>query len=178
MISLTIKEIADIVGGTPVNVDEKKVITQSPEIDSRKVSSENFFIALPGERAHGNDFAKDAIKAGAIFALMTTDLGIPAIIVEDPFIALQKIAQEARTRMTECTFIGITGSHGKTTTKDLLGHILPIAGKTVVPQGSFNNEIGVPLTILQCTDETKYCVLEMGARHPGDITALTKIGAP
>ena len=80
--------------------------------------------------------------------------------------------------MTECTFIGITGSHGKTTTKDLLGHILPIAGKSVVPQGSFNNEIGVPLTILQCTDETEYCVLEMGARHPGDITALTKIGAP
>ena len=62
MISLTIKEIADIVGGTPVNVDEKKVITQSPEIDSRKVSSENFFIALPGERANGNDFAKEKWK--------------------------------------------------------------------------------------------------------------------
>jgi UDP-N-acetylmuramoyl-tripeptide--D-alanyl-D-alanine ligase len=178
MIALTIKEIADIVGGTAVNVDEKKVITQSPEIDSRNVTSNSFFIAMPGERANGNDFAKEAIKAGASFALMTTDLGIPAVIVKDSFIALQQLAKEVRIRMSSCTFIAITGSHGKTTTKDLLGHILPIAGKSVVPQGSFNNEIGVPLTILQCTDDTKYCVLEMGARHAGDITALAKIGMP
>jgi UDP-N-acetylmuramoyl-tripeptide--D-alanyl-D-alanine ligase len=178
MISLTIKEIADIVGGTSVNIDEKKIITESPEIDSRKVTADNYFIALPGERVDGTDFAKEAIRAGASFVLMTTDLGIPAIIVKDSLMALQQLAKEVRARMNDCTFIGITGSHGKTTTKDLLGHILPIAGKSVVPRGSFNNEIGVPLTILQCTDETKYCVLEMGARHIGDITALTKIGAP
>jgi len=178
MISLSIKEIADIVGGTVANVDENKIITQSPEIDSRKVTSDNYFVALPGDRVNGNDFAKDAIKAGASFALMTMDIGIPAVVVKDSFVALQQLAKEVRIRMTGCTFIGITGSHGKTTTKDLLGHILPIAGKSVVPQGSFNNELGVPLTILQCADDTKYCVLEMGARHSGDITALTKIGMP
>ena len=178
MISLSIKEIADIVGGTVANVDENKIITQSPEIDSRKVTSDNYFVALPGDRVNGNDFAKDAIKAGASFALMTMDIGIPAVVVKDAFVALQQLAREVRVRMTGCTFIGITGSQGKTTTKDLLGHILPIAGKSVVPQGSFNNELGVPLTILQCADDTKYCVLEMGARHSGDITALTKIGMP
>jgi UDP-N-acetylmuramoyl-tripeptide--D-alanyl-D-alanine ligase len=80
--------------------------------------------------------------------------------------------------MKHCTFIGITGSHGKTTTKDLLGHILSIRGECVVPSGSFNNEIGVPLTILHCTDLTQFCVVEMGARHRGDIAQLCQIAQP
>ena len=96
MISLSIKEIADIVGGTVANVDENKIITQSPEIDSRKVTSDNYFVALPGDRVNGNDFAKDAIKAGASFALMTMDIGIPAVVVKDSFVALQQLAKEVR----------------------------------------------------------------------------------
>jgi UDP-N-acetylmuramoyl-tripeptide--D-alanyl-D-alanine ligase len=175
---MTIAEIAAAVDGTIVQLDPGSITTASPVIDSRKADPTTFFIALPGARVDGNDFAQSAISAGAQFSLMTVNLGLPSIIVKDAAAALTALAGYARHKMTTCTFIAITGSQGKTTTKDLAGQILSTVGEVVVPQGSFNNEIGVPLTILQCSDTTQFCLLEMGARHVGDIASLVRIAAP
>ena len=178
MIALSVAEIAQIIGAKVVELDPREIITEYPEIDSRKVEPGSFFIALPGERVDGNTYALQAIESGARFAITNVNLGIPSLVVENTSKALISLAVEVRNRIKQCTFIGITGSHGKTTTKDLLGHILPILGECVVPGGSFNNEIGVPLTILRATEQTRFCVIEMGARHPGDIKALCQIAKP
>jgi UDP-N-acetylmuramoyl-tripeptide--D-alanyl-D-alanine ligase len=178
MIPLTIAEIAEIIGAEIFGIDPSEVITEVPVIDSRKVEAGTFFVALPGERVDGNSFAKEAIANGARFAITTINLGIPSLVVEDAGVALTTLATVVRERIKHCTFIGITGSHGKTTTKDLLGHVLGVAGECIVPTGSFNNEVGVPLTILHVTPNSMFCVVEMGARHSGDIASLCKIAKP
>ncbi len=178
MIALTVAEIARIIDAEIVDLDPNAIITEYPEIDSRKIMEGTFFVALPGERVDGNTYANEAITNGARFAITTVNLGIPSLVVEDTAEALIKLATFVRERMKHCTFIGITGSHGKTTTKDLLGHILSVRGECVIPRESFNNEIGVPLTILHTTDTTQFCVLEMGARHVGNISKLCLIAKP
>ncbi len=178
MIALNIAQIAEIIDAKILELDPQRVITDYPEIDSRKAKPGTFFVALPGERVHGNTYAREAITNGASFAITTVDLGIPSLLVKDSGAALIALATEVRIRMKHCTFIGITGSHGKTTTKDLIGHILSILGECVTPSGSFNNEIGVPLTILQTSETTRFCVIEMGARHKGDIRTLCQIAKP
>ena len=178
MISLTVGEIASIIDAQIINLDPTELITEYPEIDSRKVVPGSFFIALPGERTDGNLHVLEAIENGARFAITTVELDVPSFLVADAGAALTKLAAFARDRLTNCVFIGITGSHGKTTTKDLLGHILSIAGECVVPSGSFNNEIGVPLTILHAKESTRFCVIEMGARHNGDIGKLCELAKP
>jgi len=178
VIPMTIAEIAAIIEGTVYGVDPSMLVTENPEIDSRKVSADSFFVALPGERVDGNSFATDAIQAGAPFVLTSIPTGAPGIVVDDTLLALRKLASHVRLLLNKCTFIGITGSHGKTTTKDLLGQLLNISGESVVSEGSFNNELGVPLTILRCTPRTKFCVVEMGARHIGDIKSLFEIARP
>jgi len=105
-------------------------------------------------------------------------MDLPSILVEDTLIALTTLAQYVRNQMESTTFIGLTGSQGKTTTKDLIRAILNAHDETIAPSGSFNNEIGVPVTILSCTDSTRYCILEMGARHRGDIEYLCSIAKP
>jgi len=178
MISLTVAEIAKAIGAEISDLDPSAIITEYPVIDSRDAHAGTFFVALPGEKVDGNDFAEAAIAAGARFALVSREVSGPALVVTNTLEALQALAAFARSQATHCSFIGITGSQGKTTTKELLGHILTTQRETVVPTGSFNNEIGVPLTILRCTDETAFCVLEMGARHGGDIAALCQIARP
>jgi len=178
MIPLTISEIATIVSGRIIGIDPAKIITEHAVLDSRKAETGTFFIALPGERVDGNQYVQQAINQGASFALTTSETTYPSIVVADAMVALGLLATEVRNRMQHCTFIGITGSHGKTTTKDLLSHLLAVSGETVVPEGSFNNELGVPLTILKCTEKTKFCVVEMGARHRGDIASLCEIARP
>jgi UDP-N-acetylmuramoyl-tripeptide--D-alanyl-D-alanine ligase len=178
MIAMTVQEIADAVAGKILHLDPARKISEYPIIDSRSAQSGTFFIALPGETLDGSDFVEDAISQGATFAITHKESESPSIVVKDVAAALLLLAKAARQRSTETEFIGITGSQGKTTTKELLGHILSTAGETVVPVGSFNNEIGVPLTILRCTSMTKYCVLEMGARHEGDLAMLSKIAQP
>jgi UDP-N-acetylmuramoyl-tripeptide--D-alanyl-D-alanine ligase len=175
---MTIAEIAEVIDGEVYGVDPSTLITKNPEIDSRKVSDNCFFVALPGERVDGNSFALDAIQAGATFAITSVRTGAPGIIVDDTMHALQKLAAHVRSVLVKCTFIGITGSQGKTTTKDLLGQLLSVSAESVVSEGSFNNELGVPLTILRCTPTTKFCVIEMGARHVGDIKSLCDLARP
>lgn len=178
MISLTYGEIATIIGGEVCNLDSTSITSANPVIDSRQALPGTFFVALPGERTDGNNFVSEAIEAGSEWALVTQRSHAPCIVVDDVLQALTVLAKYCREELADTTFIAITGSHGKTTTKDLVFHILSSYGQTVAPQGSFNNEIGVPLTILSCDEETRFCVVEMGARHPGDIASLCNIAQP
>jgi UDP-N-acetylmuramoyl-tripeptide--D-alanyl-D-alanine ligase len=113
-----------------------------------------------------------------MFSLTTRRIDGPCIVVEDVLEALSILATFVRKRLTKLKVIGITGSQGKTSTKDLLTHMLSNVGPTVSPAGSFNNDLGLPITLLECDDETKYCILEMGARHKGDIARLCTIAQP
>lgn len=178
MIELTFAEIAKVTGGTLAGLNPQDTTTATPVIDSRKVMSGTFFVALPGERVDGNDFCGQAIEAGADFVICTVPMSLPSILVEDSLIAVTALAQHARARMEATTFIALTGSQGKTTTKDLINSVLSTKAETFSPVGSFNNEIGVPLSILSCTAKTKYCIIEMGARHQGDIEYLCSIAKP
>ncbi len=178
MIKITAAQIAEIVGGSLHNLRGEETISQYPVIDSREATSETFFVAFTGEHADGHDFVRAAHDAGAKFALVSKAVDEPSILVKDPTIALAALATHVRNAIADLTVIGITGSQGKTTTKDLLLHLLEIVAPTVAPSGNFNNEIGVPLTLLRCDENTKYCVVEMGARHVGDISKLVEIATP
>jgi UDP-N-acetylmuramoyl-tripeptide--D-alanyl-D-alanine ligase len=179
MISMSVAEIASVVSGSVEGgLRPDLLITQYPVIDSRAASVETFFVAYRGENVDGHSFALSAVQAGSPFALVSTPVAAPSIRVSDVTAALATLAHHVRTRLTDMQVIGVTGSQGKTTTKDLLAHILITAGETVAPEGSLNNEIGVPLTLLRATPSTKFCIVEMGARHKGDISHLVKIAEP
>lgn len=174
MITLTAGEIALLIGGE-LHCDKDLLVSKAPVFDSRKATPGCIFLALKGEYADGHDFAADAYRAGAMFSLTTRRIDGPCIVVEDVIEALSILAAFVRKRLTGLTVIGITGSQGKTSTKDLLSHMLSSVGPTVSPAGSFNNDLGLPITLLECDVDTKYCILEMGARHKGDIARLCGI---
>jgi UDP-N-acetylmuramoyl-tripeptide--D-alanyl-D-alanine ligase len=125
----------------------------------------------------GHDFAAGAVAAGAVCVLASRPLGVPAVVVGDVMAALGLLAREAG-RRTRATVIGLTGSAGKTTTKDLLAQVLERHGPTVATARSLNTEVGLPLTMLRADESTRYLVLEMGARHKGDIRYLTGLVPP
>jgi UDP-N-acetylmuramoyl-tripeptide--D-alanyl-D-alanine ligase len=170
-------QIAEIVDGQ-LNVDGNTEIWLAPVFDSRKATAGTLFLALHGENADGHDFAQNAIDNGAQFALVSKDITVPNIKVDDVLVALGKLAAFVRMQLPNLKVIGITGSQGKTTTKDLLHHILESIGPTISPENSFNNELGAPLNLLRCDEETKFCIAELGARHIGDIKNLAAIVKP
>lgn len=205
MIPLTIAEIAEIVGGRLDNVanPQAKVIG-TVEFDSRQISPGSLFLALPGAKVDGHDFAEKAHAAGAVVTLAARPVGTPAIIVpsqakaeagsqayvfahdEDGSVralltALAKLARAVVTRLTSrwgLSVVGVTGSAGKTSTKDMLAALLSTAGPTVAPPGSFNNEIGHPYTALRCHEDTQFLVTELSARGLGHIAQLAEIAPP
>ena len=177
MIRMKASQIAEIVNGQ-LNVDGNTEIWLAPVFDSRKATVGTFFLALNGENADGHDFAKNAIDNGAQFALVSKDISVPNIKVDDVLVALGKLAAFVRLQLPNLKVIGITGSQGKTTTKDLLHHILESIGPTISPENSFNNELGAPLNLLRCDEQTKFCIAELGARHIGDIKNLATIVKP
>ena len=177
MINLSAREISLIVNGS-LHGDENIMVTEPPVFDSRKAKTGSLFLALVGENTDGHNYCADAFANGAVLALTTQVIDQPCVVVSDVMQALADLAKFARVQLDNLTVIGITGSQGKTTTKDLLNYILSSVGETVAPVGSFNNELGVPLTILECNEQTKYCIVEMGARHIGDISALCEIAKP
>ena len=177
MIKFSAREISLIVNGS-LHGDENIMVTQAPVFDSRKAKSGSLFLALVGENTDGHNFCSDAFTNGAALAITTKVVDQPCVVVSDVMQAVADLAKFTRVQLANLTVIGITGSQGKTTTKDLLNYILSSVGETVAPVGSFNNELGVPLTILECNEQTKYCIVEMGARHIGDISALCEIAKP
>lgn len=146
-------------------------------VDSRSVTPGDVFVAIAGERVDGHDFVQQAMAAGAVAVLAERDVAqAPCILVEDAVVALGRIAAEYRRTYIKATVIGITGSSGKTTTKDLLAQVLD--GAVVAAQGSFNTEVGLPLTVLQADESTDVLVLEMGMRGLGHISYLCEIARP
>jgi UDP-N-acetylmuramoyl-tripeptide--D-alanyl-D-alanine ligase len=180
MIPLSAGWIADAVGGRLDGIDAQSLLT-SISTDSRTPA--DLFVAIAGERVDGHDYAAAAVAAGARAVLAARPLSsaegaLPAIVVDDPVAALGRLAHRVRHDLLSARVIGLTGSSGKTSTKDLLGHLLGTLGPTVRPGGSFNTEVGLPLTVLSATPETEFLVLEMGMRGRGHIAHLAGIAEP
>lgn len=179
MIPMTLAELADAVGGTLVGVDDPDAsVTGDVTPDSRAAAPGDLFVAIVGSRVDGHDFAASAFARGAVAGLGTRAVDGPSIVVPDVLVALGDLARAVLRRLPELTVVAITGSAGKTSTKDLLAQVLATAGPTVAPPGSFNNELGLPLTVLSADQQTRYLVLEMGARGAGHIRYLCGIAAP
>lgn len=179
MIPLALDELASVVSGTLHHVPEPhQVMASGVAIDSRKVTAGDIFLALVGENTDGHEYAEMALQAGAVVVIGTREVAGPCLVVADPVRALGQIAHHHHRQLTNLTTFGITGSSGKTTTKDLLAQVLAQAGTVVAPQGSFNNELGMPLTVLTATEDTDFLVLEMGARGIGHIAYLCQIAQP
>ncbi|MEV1289638.1 UDP-N-acetylmuramoyl-tripeptide--D-alanyl-D-alanine ligase [Micromonospora sp. NPDC049679] len=179
MIPLTLAEIAAAVDGRLVAADPTARITGTVEFDSRKVRPGGLFVAFPGEKVDGHDYAVGAVAAGAVATLGSREVaGVPMVLVDDALAAMAKLARAVLDRLPALTVIGLTGSSGKTTTKDLIAQLAARLGPTVAPAGSFNNELGHPYTVLQAGGETRFLVLEMGARGPGHIRYLCEVAPP
>ena len=146
--------------------------------DSRQAVPGCLFAALPGIRADGHDFAPAAAAAGAVAAFATRPVGVPALIVPDVAAALARLARAVADRIPGCIIAGITGSAGKTTTKDLAAQLVETLGPTISPHNSYNNDIGLPLTVLRATEHTRYLITELSARGPGHIARLCQVAPP
>jgi UDP-N-acetylmuramoyl-tripeptide--D-alanyl-D-alanine ligase len=179
VIPLPLEEIARITGARlDGGADPAAVLDGPVVIDSRRAGPGGLFAAVAGERADGHDFAAAAIAAGAVAVLATRPCGAPALITGNVPAALARLAQEVVARLPQITIAGITGSSGKTSTKDLTAQLVERLGPTVAPEGSWNNEFGFPLTVLRATRGTRYLVLELAARGAGHIASLCEIAPP
>ncbi|MEJ3747715.1 UDP-N-acetylmuramoyl-tripeptide--D-alanyl-D-alanine ligase [Actinomycetes bacterium KLBMP 9797] len=178
MIPLTLAEVAAAVGGRLVADDPAVPVTGSVEFDSRKVTPGGLFVAFPGEQVDGHDYASVAAAAGAVAVLASRPVPGPHILVDDQLAAMAALARAVLDRLPELTVVGLTGSSGKTSTKDLIAQLLSRLGPTVAPPGTFNNELGLPYTALQADEKTRFLVLEMGARGRGHITHLCAVAPP
>lgn len=175
MIEMTLAEIAEVVGGV---AHGEALVTGGAFVDTRTPEPDGLFVAIAGERVDGHDFAADAGSAGAVAVLGSRPTDLPTVVVEDATAALGLLARHVVDRLPDTTVLAMTGSQGKTGTKDYLAHLLSEAGPTVATRGNFNNDLGVPLTALRATPETRYLVVEMGARGIGHIARLCAIAPP
>ena len=174
MIEMTLTEIAEVVGGT---AHGEATVTGPAFVDTRVPEPGGLFVAVAGERVDGHDFAETAVAGGAAAVLGSRPTGAPTVVVDDVVTALGLLARHVVDRL-DATVLALTGSQGKTGTKDYLAAVLAAAGPTVATAGNFNNEIGVPLTVLRATPDTRYLVVEMGARGVGHIAYLCTIAPP
>ncbi len=176
MIALTLGDIAQVTGGRLVGAN---LPFDSVSIDSRSLIRGALFVALKGPSFDGHEFVTGALQRGAVGALVERELplAIPQVVVGDSLQALSTFARAWR-REFDIPVIGITGSNGKTTTKEMIGAILARVGPCLVTQGNLNNHIGVPLTLLRLRAEHRTAVIEMGANHQGEIAALSAIAEP
>ncbi len=200
MIGMTLSEIAAVTGGTlhGTSGEADRTVVTSVEFDSRKAGPGALFLALPGERADGHDFAASAVAQGAVATLAARPVDGPAVVVPpaaraegsylaqaDPeghgaavLAALGRLSRHVLGALPGLTVVGVTGSAGKTSTKDLLAAVLAPLGPTVAPPESFNNELGTPWTALRADAATRQLVLEFSARGPGHIAALCAVAPP
>jgi UDP-N-acetylmuramoyl-tripeptide--D-alanyl-D-alanine ligase len=177
VIPLTVAQVAEITGGQ-LHAEPTAVVTGEVVIDSRRVGPGGLFAAVAGERADGHDFAPAAVAAGAVAVLATRPVPVPSVLVADVPAALAALARFVVDSLRSVQIAGITGSSGKTTTKDLAAQLIERLGATIAPAGSFNNEFGHPLTVLRADSSTRYLVLELSARGPGHIAYLCGIAPP
>jgi UDP-N-acetylmuramoyl-tripeptide--D-alanyl-D-alanine ligase len=176
VIALTVSEVCAILQGEMFATTGAEQI-KSVVVDTHDITVGSLFVAIVGERVDGHDFAAVALDSGAVAVLAERPLDVPCIVVSDSTKALGQLAQYVRDQLS-CTVIAITGSSGKTSTKDLLANVLERFGETVAPRGSFNTEVGVPLTMLRADESTRYLVLEMGMRGLGHIEYLCELAKP
>ena len=177
VIPLTLAQVAEITGGQ-LHGELAAVVTGEVVIDSRRAGPGGLFAAVAGERADGHDFAPAAVAAGAVAVLATRPVPVPSVLVTDVPAALAALARFVADSLPDTAIAGITGSSGKTTTKDLAAQLVERLGPTIAPAGSFNNEFGHPLTVLRADSSTRYLVLELSARGPGHIACLCGIAPP
>ena len=177
MIPLSLARIAEITGGQ-LRGDPSAVVTGEVVIDSRRAGPGGLFAAVAGERSDGHDFAAAAVAAGAAGVLATRPVPVPSVLVADVPAALAALARFVVDALPAVRVAGITGSSGKTSTKDLAAQLVERLGPTIAPAGSFNNEFGLPLTVLRADASTRYLVLELSARGLGHIAYLCRIAPP
>jgi UDP-N-acetylmuramoyl-tripeptide--D-alanyl-D-alanine ligase len=182
MIKRNLKDIEKMVYGLGLKKEYEEIYIEGVSTDSRQIKKGQLFIPLIGENFNGHKFIDQAIEKGASATLWCKDEPIPNfdfpfILVEDTLIALQQLAKNYRNQLG-VKVIGITGSNGKTSTKDILASILSIKYKTKKTMGNFNNHIGTPLTILNLDEDTEMAVIEMGTDNFGQISLLTSIAKP
>jgi UDP-N-acetylmuramoyl-tripeptide--D-alanyl-D-alanine ligase len=196
VIPLTAAQIATAVGGRLHNVVGTELVTGPVEFDSRKVTPDGVFVALPGQKVDGHDFAG---QANAKLTLAARQVDAPAVIVPPAgeahtrsvaltgdkdgsgaavLAGLAALARYVVNRLPDLTIVGVTGSSGKTSTKDLIAQVLAPMGETVAPPGSFNSELGHPYTVLRANEQTRHLVLELSARGPGHIAVLCRTAPP
>ena len=183
MFEVTLEQVAQITGGQLVGDPNLKIV--GVFTDSREVTPGGIFAAIVGARSDAHNYVDQALASGAVASLVSKSVVGPHVLVTqtvndiDPVIyAIGRLAQYQRTLMNHVNVVGITGSSGKTSTKDLIGQVLQHHASTVVPAGSANNELGMPLTILNATNDVKNLVLEMGMRGFGHIQYLCEIANP
>lgn len=176
MSKFKLSEICAVVGGE-LHGDDVEV--ENVNTDTRSIKRGELFVALTGEQFDGNNFVAAAQTKGASAAILSKkiDTSLPYILVNDTRLALRQIAKYWREKFT-LPVIALTGSCGKTTTKEILRSILSQCGSVLANKGTFNNDIGMPLTLLNLSKEHEYAVIEMGANHKGEIACLTQIAQP
>lgn len=185
MIDLTLSEIAAATSGRliPASASPELVVNGLTDTDSRLITPGDIFVAKPGEETDGHLFADAAVDNGAALLIVERELpvAVPQIVVADSVTALGDLATEVIRRVRalgRLRVVGITGSNGKTTTKNLLAAVLEQLGETISPKASFNNEVGAPITMLKVTNETRFLVAEMGASGIGEIARLIRMAKP
>jgi len=189
MIPLRLDHLAHATGATLVDADgqpvgpdaaERRLLIDGPVVtDSRECRPGSLYVARVGEHADGHAFVGAAREAGAVAALTSRPVtGMAHLVVDDVQTAFGAVARAVVDAAVDLTLVGITGSSGKTSTKDLLAQVLGASADTVAPEGSYNGEIGVPLTVCRITPTTRFLVAEMGSRGIGHIAYLTRIAPP
>jgi UDP-N-acetylmuramoyl-tripeptide--D-alanyl-D-alanine ligase len=163
VIAISLREIAEAIDAELVG-DGDLIVTGTVETDSRLVAKGSLFVAKPGEETDGHFFIPSSIEKGAVAAIVqykTAD-AIPQLIVEDSVVALGKLAKHVVAKVKalgNLKIVGVTGSNGKTTTKNMLREVLSTAGNTIAPEESFNNEVGAPYSMLRITEDTRFLVV-------------------
>lgn len=182
MIVISLQEIAEAIGAKIIG-ESTVVISGSVETDSRHIKAGSLFVAKPGEVTDGHEFVSNAVANGAVALIVEHEVSsaVPQLIVNDSVQALGLLAKHVVAKVKasgNLQVIGVTGSNGKTTTKNMLREVLSTSGKTVAPEESFNNEVGAPYSMLKIDEETRFLVVEMGAGGPGTIKYLAEMCEP
>jgi len=182
MIAISLQEISEAIEAKLIG-DGTVVISGSVETDSRLIKAGSLFVAKPGEVTDGHEFVSSAIANGAVALIVEHEVSstVPQLVVKDSVHALGLLAKHVVAKVKalgQLKVIGVTGSNGKTTTKNMLREVLSTKGKTIAPEESFNNEVGAPYSMLKIDEQTKFLVVEMGAGGPGTIKYLAQMCEP